>query len=249
MNQNYLTVNNVAANIINSKKQIAPIIMKEQKPNLNLMNNNNNMPDGRYKRKYGVPYPGQQSASVVRRNARERNRVKQVNNGFAKLRQHIPMKVISALSNTNGRGASKKLSKVDTLKLAVEYIKSLQSVLEGKNNKLIMPDHLNYSSGHSSEVSVSPTPSYASSDTSLIGGNNNSYQIKEHFKTEPYDSYVEQSDTPSPTIHQTYPNNAHYIHAGHHYKKSLNDSYIQHSQVSPDDEELLDTIAWWQEQQ
>ncbi|KAI5634336.1 helix-loop-helix DNA-binding domain-containing protein [Phthorimaea operculella] len=73
------------------------------------------------------PYPTQ-PASVARRNARERNRVKQVNNGFAALRQHIPSAVASALAG--GRGASRKLSKVDTLRLAVEYIKSLKRLLE-----------------------------------------------------------------------------------------------------------------------
>ena len=46
----------------------------------------------------------QSSANVAKRNARERNRVKQVNTGFATLRQHIP-----------GAGKSKKISKVDTL--------------------------------------------------------------------------------------------------------------------------------------
>ncbi|KAG6450751.1 achaete-scute complex protein T3 [Manduca sexta] len=73
------------------------------------------------------PYPSQ-PASVARRNARERNRVKQVNNGFAALRQHIPSAISAALAG--GRGSSRKLSKVDTLRLAVEYIKSLKRLLE-----------------------------------------------------------------------------------------------------------------------
>lgn len=71
--------------------------------------------------------------SVVRRNARERNRVKQVNNGFTHLRQHIPTAIIADLSNGRrgiGPGANKKLSKVDTLRMAVEYIRRLQSVIE-----------------------------------------------------------------------------------------------------------------------
>ncbi|XP_068234046.1 achaete-scute homolog 2-like [Palaemon carinicauda] len=57
--------------------------------------------------------------AVARRNARERNRVKQVNNGFATLRQHIP-----------GAAKAKKISKVETLKQAVDYIRSLQELLE-----------------------------------------------------------------------------------------------------------------------
>ncbi|XP_016948098.1 achaete-scute complex protein T5 [Drosophila biarmipes] len=71
--------------------------------------------------------------SVIRRNARERNRVKQVNNGFSQLRQHIPVAVIADLSNGRrgiGPGANKKLSKVSTLKMAVEYIRRLQRVID-----------------------------------------------------------------------------------------------------------------------
>lgn len=63
--------------------------------------------------------------AVARRNARERNRVKQVNNGFAILRQHIPPSIASDTEN----GRSKKLSKVETLRLAVEYIRRLEDLL------------------------------------------------------------------------------------------------------------------------
>ncbi len=53
---------------------------------------------------------------MSRRNARERNRVKQVNCGFTTLRDHIPH-----LKN--------KTSKVDTLRAAVEYIQALRQLL------------------------------------------------------------------------------------------------------------------------
>ena len=73
----------------------------------------------------GLPHPGaasssRQMSSVARRNERERNRVRLVNHGFAQLRQHVP--------STAGR--SKKMSKVDTLKAAVDYIQQLRDVLE-----------------------------------------------------------------------------------------------------------------------
>ncbi len=57
-----------------------------------------------------------QTPSVSRRNARERNRVKQVNNGFATLRNHIPH-------------LKSKTSKVDTLRAAVDYIEALRSLV------------------------------------------------------------------------------------------------------------------------
>ncbi|XP_037931597.1 achaete-scute complex protein T8-like [Teleopsis dalmanni] len=74
----------------------------------------------------GLPLP----QAVARRNARERNRVKQVNNGFAALRERIPEEVAEAFeAQGNGRGNAKKLSKVETLRMAVEYIRSLERVL------------------------------------------------------------------------------------------------------------------------
>lgn len=65
---------------------------------------------------YGLPQT--QPATVARRNERERNRVKMVNNGFATLRQHVP----------NG-AKNKKMSKVETLRSAVEYIRELRQLL------------------------------------------------------------------------------------------------------------------------
>ncbi|XP_065364509.1 achaete-scute complex protein T8 [Calliphora vicina] len=77
----------------------------------------------------GLPLP----QAVARRNARERNRVKQVNNGFAALREHIPEEVAEVFEtqthNTGNRGSCKKFSKVDTLRMAVEYIRSLERLL------------------------------------------------------------------------------------------------------------------------
>uniref|UniRef100_H2ZXL6 Achaete-scute family bHLH transcription factor 1b n=1 Tax=Latimeria chalumnae TaxID=7897 RepID=H2ZXL6_LATCH len=67
----------------------------------------------------GYSLPPQQPAAVARRNERERNRVKLVNLGFQTLRQHVP----------NG-SSSKKMSKVETLRSAVEYIRALQQLLD-----------------------------------------------------------------------------------------------------------------------
>lgn len=68
--------------------------------------------------------------AVARRNARERNRVRQVNDGFAALRRHIPDEVAEIFEGANSnRGPNKKLSKVETLRMAVEYIRNLESLL------------------------------------------------------------------------------------------------------------------------
>jgi achaete-scute complex protein len=66
---------------------------------------------------YAIPPPI--PPKVARRNARERNRVKQVNNGFDVLRSHIPT-----------AAKHKKMSKVDTLRHAVDYIRNLKKMLK-----------------------------------------------------------------------------------------------------------------------
>lgn len=63
--------------------------------------------------------------AVARRNERERNRVRLVNDGFFSLRQHIPY-----------FPDKKKLSKVETLRCAVSYIKHLQKLIEEHDDKL-----------------------------------------------------------------------------------------------------------------
>jgi achaete-scute complex protein len=56
---------------------------------------------------------------TTRRNARERNRVRHINDCFEILRQHIPHEK-----------HNKKLSKVDTLKSAMIYIENLRQLLQ-----------------------------------------------------------------------------------------------------------------------
>ncbi|CAB3228543.1 unnamed protein product [Arctia plantaginis] len=149
------------------------------------------------------PYPTQ-PASVARRNARERNRVKQVNNGFAALRQHIPSAVSAALAG--GRGSSRKLSKVDTLRLAVEYIKSLKRLLE-----------------ESDEGCSESQSGLTYSNTSANGPHTPPLSEESH---SPAPSFVSESSA-GPTCQ---------------------DAYDSYEPMSPEDEELLDVISWWQQQ-
>merc|ERR550534_161174 len=65
-------------------------------------------------------------ATVARRNERERNRVKQVNDGFAALRKKVPF-----------LPDKKKLSKVEILRYAMMYIRDLKDIVDDHdiNNK------------------------------------------------------------------------------------------------------------------
>lgn len=219
-----------------------------------------NIPKGGYK--YGqMKYSNSQTISVARRNARERNRVKQVNNGFSTLRQHIPSTIVTELTK-GGRGAAKKLSKVDTLKLAVEYIRRLKDVLdenEGSTSAGGSYYSENSQSISRSEASLSPTPSYASdasSSMSYVPNHMQSSHMQAPFKQEPCDSYTEPSTSPVPS----YNSELHHLHLHHHiqttypiastpYKPIVHHQYdSNYSPVSANDEELLDAITWWQEQ-
>ncbi|KFV95454.1 Achaete-scute 3, partial [Eurypyga helias] len=74
---------------------------------------------------YQMPHPSYHRsehsygpAFIRKRNERERQRVKCVNEGYAKLRHHLPKEYLE-----------KRLSKVETLRAAIKYISYLQSVL------------------------------------------------------------------------------------------------------------------------
>ncbi|XP_046881831.1 achaete-scute homolog 5-like [Hypomesus transpacificus] len=67
---------------------------------------------------YECPF---EPAFIQKRNERERQRVKCVNQGYAKLREHLP-----------GGNSEKRLSKVETLRAAIRYIHYLQGLVEGK---------------------------------------------------------------------------------------------------------------------
>ncbi|XP_033324538.1 uncharacterized protein LOC117219473 [Megalopta genalis] len=116
------TLQDNESNIIGNQTHL---VVPKNNNNTSNMNSNSVLPPydpSRLKKhgKNGQPPP----VAVARRNARERNRVKQVNNGFATLRQHIPSHIAAGYGD---RG--KKLSKVETLRMAVEYIRGLQRLL------------------------------------------------------------------------------------------------------------------------
>ncbi|XP_048037898.1 achaete-scute homolog 5-like [Megalobrama amblycephala] len=89
---------------------------------------------------YECPF---EPAFIQKRNERERQRVKCVNQGYAKLRDHLP----------NGT-TDKRLSKVETLRAAIRYIKYLQELVEnagsGEENGEASPLSISESSSEES---------------------------------------------------------------------------------------------------
>ena len=82
-------------------------------PTMRNSQNENNAPV-KPKKKRGPNLNRPRTAPMVRRNSRERNRVQYLNSTFEVLRQHLPGK--------QSKSKSKKLSKVDTLREACQYI-------------------------------------------------------------------------------------------------------------------------------
>ncbi|XP_078286577.1 achaete-scute homolog 2-like [Rhinoraja longicauda] len=106
-------------------------------------------PASRGHRHHGSP----ETVSNGRRNERERNRVKMVNLGFVNLQRHVPP-----------GGAGRRMSKVDTLRSAVDYIRRLEVLLreQGPGGKQRLPTP----TPDTGSTSASPTTSSSSSSSS-----------------------------------------------------------------------------------
>lgn len=97
---------------------------------------------------YAIPPPI--APKVARRNARERNRVKQVNCGFEILRNQIP----TAAKN-------KKMSKVDTLRHAVDYIRHLKDMLSDNCDDVATLDIKSETSDDNEDKDLIPADAFA----------------------------------------------------------------------------------------
>ncbi|XP_006914570.1 achaete-scute homolog 4 [Pteropus alecto] len=90
-------------------------------------------------------------AFLRKRNERERQRVRCVNEGYARLRDHLPREL-----------AGRRLSKVETLRAAIRYIKHLQELLErharGLESPAGPPHRPECNSDGESKASSAPSP-------------------------------------------------------------------------------------------
>ncbi|XP_050672749.1 achaete-scute complex protein T3-like [Leptidea sinapis] len=171
------------------------------------------------------PYTGPQAASIARRNARERNRVKQVNDGFNALRRHLPASVVAALSGGARRGSGKKLSKVDTLRMVVEYIRYLQQLLDESDAALGITrdqeNRENIPNGNSHAMT-----SLSDMDDSFFYGNGSPCS--------------EKPDSPAPSECSSGVSSA--------YSAVDRFEVATQPHLGPmDEDELLDVISWWQQ--
>ncbi|CAG2110280.1 unnamed protein product [Medioppia subpectinata] len=179
----------------------------------------------------GYAIPQTQPATVARRNERERNRVKMVNMGFATLRQHVP----NGIKN-------KKMSKVETLRSAVDYIRELRELL-GEH------DHDDFTSNDthcidnlqvlSSDENWNPSPSVLSTSATLSSPTSMTYTCNSSAISS--NALRKIPNSPSSPHMTTSPSPSMGSDASSPYD-SL-DSIER--QVSPEEEELFDFTNWF----
>ena len=149
-----------------------------------------------------------QTPSVVRRNERERNRVRLVNMGFTTLREHIP----------SGRD-NRKMSKVETLRAAVEYIKQLQDLLSDNDTQISLAFDAIAMHGESQESTLQHLAAAC--------------DLQQHTQQQlsPSGSAGESSHSPSPSG----------------YSSSAEESHTTGAEpLSPEEPNLMDLTAWLQ---
>jgi achaete-scute complex protein len=207
----------------------------------------------------GLPHG--QPVAVARRNARERNRVKQVNNGFGVLRQHIPF-----------TARNKKMSKVETLRCAVEYIRSLQIMLDEKKEDLPMALSPTPSEVMEPAAVAAPTaapqhyaPAFSptTSEHSSVASSATFQPLHHHHHqfqqplvhhlmqpaslSPPCSAASEPASSPEPSFAESEASYQHPIYTT--TVVAAPEHYDNYQPMSPEDEVLLDAISWWQQSQ
>ncbi|RNA04699.1 achaete-scute complex T5 [Brachionus plicatilis] len=101
--------------------------------------------------------------SNSKRNARERRRVRTINDYFSQLQKYLPHTKPAA--NGSGLQSAKKMSKVETLKAAIEYIEYLVKFAPANSQQLFQ---LSKSGSSASSLMSSPASSVCSNSTQIL---------------------------------------------------------------------------------
>jgi hypothetical protein len=174
---------------------------------------------------------------TVRRNARERNRVKQIDQGFDKLKSNIPC-----------AAAQKKISRVRILQTAVDYIQHLHAVLNEHESVCskgpVVKQEPIMSGGASGRgesggclsplaAGMPPTPARSPPKPLLHGGSAAAATAQMMTMPMPYQGYPHHQHLPFPAAGSPYPPPPplhHYNqHHFHHHHSPMN----VHSPISP----------------
>ena len=129
--------------------------------------------------------------SVLRRNARERDRIRNVNDAFDALRTKVP----------NGESIKgRKISKVETLKSAIEYINALRDILGDECKPVPIPDDSEDEHDNDSCIAdtkpIIPTKNTKSNDIKKETEAENIDEIKKDLLSDTLAEFVELPKSP-----------------------------------------------------
>ena len=114
-------------------------------------------------------------------NARERDRMREINAAFETLRRAVPHISSSSHRNQHDNSGSEKLTKITTLRLAMKYIAALSQALQQPEN--LIPTLLPPTSYNSNSAESASSISSSGSQQVISGGE--SLNFKEHCLTPP----------------------------------------------------------------
>ena len=154
---------------------------------------------------------------TIKRNQRERNRVQNLNSSFEVLRQNIP-----------GAAPMKKMSKIQILHQAVNYIQYLHQMMEKpdvSSGSVQYESYPSYYQGYTNAGSLTPVSPHYDSDTSGIFS----------------DYSLHSPNTSDWSTQQVYHNHQ------SHFHQTFQEVTSTTNQVSEDEEdEVIEAIADWQ---
>lgn len=102
--------------------------------------------------------------SAARTNERERNRIQNMNIGYARLRDHIVRGTLQ--SKRNNQKSTKRLSKLEIISMAIDYIRSLENTLANSSDNSNKSTLSNTRSMTTPSESASPSTNTSNSQSS-----------------------------------------------------------------------------------
>ena len=196
---------------------------------------------------HGYAIKPQQDLKTIKRNERERNRVETVNRGFETLRMHVP-----------STASVKKMSKVNILNQAVDYIMYLQHVLDQTSDATPespwshLPNYYHQQYSHQQNLyqhQMMNSQSTPVTPSTFNDSSNHGYYSDSSMQSP---AMSRSSSWTSPAMSKaalmTSPENQLYF--SHQIKEEapdVPDSTTDMADSSGDEEDVLDAIAEWQQ--
>ena len=179
---------------------------------------------------YAIPPPI--PLPLARRNARERNRVKRVNDSYECLRAHVP-----------AAAKAKRLAKVDIIKHTIDYIQKLQrlvSAIEGPNSEQFSQTNQRLEDDRVLSAQFLPSDSLPSTPFSSIPPSCNSSSYSPSCESG-YNSPGQYHENMQ-AMHAAGCSGWKHGHSGASDTFAVDDDVLE----AMEDDEVLDAIAEWQ---